>query len=125
MIESQLQKYLLNCQAQMAARPRIARQLRVALRRRCQSAYLFGSYGRGEQTIGSDVDLLIVAHTNRSESERFRDFLDIAQRFAPIDIIVYTPEEFENLKRFPTPFFAEIRRDLMVVSGPRKTRAQV
>ncbi|HRU06417.1 MAG TPA: nucleotidyltransferase domain-containing protein [Candidatus Brocadiia bacterium] len=64
---------------------------------------LFGSHARGQATADSDVDLLVV-----SEDFRGRDAFERAQlagnaeretirKFqVPLDVILMTPEEFEN-----------------------------
>jgi len=63
--------------------------------------YLFGSFARGDWLVDSDVDLIVV-------SPRFRG-LDFGKRYAILrkflppnrgfDILAYTPEEFEEVKR--------------------------
>jgi predicted nucleotidyltransferase len=56
---------------------------------------LFGSYARGEVTEDSDIDLLVVAKTSLSPSERYsavrRLLADVPASF---DIIVKTPQEY-------------------------------
>ena len=56
---------------------------------------LFGSYARGEVTKDSDIDLLVVANTSLSPSQRYsavrRLLADVPFSF---DIIVRTPEEY-------------------------------
>jgi predicted nucleotidyltransferase len=56
---------------------------------------LFGSYARGEVTKDSDIDLLVVAETSLTPSERYsavrRLLADVPAGF---DIIVKTPEEY-------------------------------
>lgn len=60
-----------------------------------QKVLLFGSYARGTVTTGSDIDLLVVAETSLSPSERYsavrRLLADVPAGF---DIIVKTPEEY-------------------------------
>ncbi len=63
--------------------------------------YLFGSYARGTWLSDSDLDLIIV-------SEKFRG-LKIHERYAltrnllpadiSVELLLYTPEEFEKLKK--------------------------
>lgn len=56
---------------------------------------LFGSYARGTQSADSDIDLLVVADTNLSPTQRYcavrRLLADVPCSF---DIIVRTPEEY-------------------------------
>jgi predicted nucleotidyltransferase len=56
---------------------------------------LFGSYAQGTQSEDSDIDLMVIANTSLSPSERYcavrRLLADVPCSF---DIIVKTPEEF-------------------------------
>lgn len=65
-----------------------------------RTAYLFGSWARGEADAFSDIDVIVVAPTERTPVERFRDYLPaIARAGVGVDLFVYTPEEFESLLR--------------------------
>lgn len=56
---------------------------------------LFGSYAQGTQSEDSDIDLMVIANTSLSPSERYcavrRLLADVPCSF---DIIVKTPEEY-------------------------------
>jgi predicted nucleotidyltransferase len=68
-------------------------------------AYLFGSWARGEADPFSDIDVIVVAPTERTPVERFRDYLTaIAAAGVGVDLFVYTPEEFETLVEEQRPF---------------------
>lgn len=87
--------------------------LRDALAGRVMAAYLFGSYAIGTQTPGSDVDLIIVADTDKSFVERAGDYFDLYDIACPIDILVYRPEEFERLTAAPTAgFWQDVCREM-------------
>ncbi|MBN1322689.1 MAG: nucleotidyltransferase domain-containing protein [Methanotrichaceae archaeon] len=60
---------------------------------------LFGSMARGEIHSGSDIDLIVVKETD----ERFLDRLDefYVDATEPMDVLVYTPEEYESMKWRP------------------------
>lgn len=80
--------------------------LRPLLRKQhAQTAYVFGSRARGTAHPDSDIDVIIVAETDLPAVERFRDYLP-AILAAPVgvDMFVYTPEEFERLRREERPF---------------------
>jgi predicted nucleotidyltransferase len=62
-------------------------------------AYLFGSRARGEEDELSDIDLIVVAQSARPFVERFRDFPEILDAPAGVDLLVYTPEEFRVQRR--------------------------
>ena len=76
----------------------VATRLRRALRNRCEHAFLFGSLARDEHTVHSDIDLCIVARTRAPFAERFQEFIDIVQKFAPMDLVVLTPSEFRAVQ---------------------------
>ena len=58
--------------------------------------YLFGSFSTLEYTDDSDIDLLIVAKTNLSFPSRPLLYAELLDVYAPMDILVYTPEEFSR-----------------------------
>ena len=61
--------------------------------------YLFGSCARGEDTEDSDIDLLLIKDTDLPRYERAREIgLLIRPRKYPLDLLIYTPGEFEELK---------------------------
>ena len=60
-----------------------------------EKVVLFGSYAQGTATQNSDIDLLVVAHTNLPVGERYGAIRRLLGDFpAGFDIIVETPEEF-------------------------------
>jgi predicted nucleotidyltransferase len=80
-------------------------RLSVALAGRAIEARFFGSYGTAEFGPDSDVDLMIVARTNKSFIERAFDYEDLLDILPSMDILVYTPEEFLALTGDPSPGF--------------------
>ena len=77
------------------------RRLLPLLRRhpRVRRVILFGSLAKGVVGLASDIDLIVVMET----SKRFLDRLDEIYRFlepkVALDLLVYTPEEFERMRR--------------------------
>jgi len=73
--------------------------LRPLLRQhRAKTAYLVGSWARGEADAWRDVDLIIVAPSSRPFAERFKDDLPaIIASPRPVELFVCTPEEFERM----------------------------
>ena len=60
---------------------------------------LFGSLARGDLHEGSDIDLIVVKNTDKKFLDRLDEFyLDASE---PLDILIYTPEEFEDMKERP------------------------
>jgi len=91
-----------------AAGRRISKQLgqllRQLLRYQPQRVYVFGSYAREEHDSLSDIDLVIVKETDKPFFERMREVLSCVEHKGPIDILVYTPSEFEHMKEVHNAF---------------------
>ncbi|MBF0360767.1 MAG: nucleotidyltransferase domain-containing protein [Oligoflexia bacterium] len=68
------------------------------LQGKAEKAYIFGSYAKGNYTVDSDLDLIIVCKTNLPFFERFTLFPKIFEWTNELDILIYTPEEFEKIK---------------------------
>ena len=63
-----------------------------------KSIILFGSRARGEELKGSDYDLIVVSERFRGLPflERLTMLYEIWDLDCDVDILVYTPEEFEK-----------------------------
>lgn len=75
---------------------------------------VFGSVARGTATRHSDLDIAVIADTDRRFVDRPLDFTDVHD-VAPIgiELLVYTPEEFDRNRR--RPFFRRIMQEGEVV----------
>jgi predicted nucleotidyltransferase len=60
---------------------------------------LFGSMARGEARDQSDIDLIVVKETDLKFLDRLDEFYDDARE--AMDVLVYTPQEFEEMKERP------------------------
>ncbi len=60
---------------------------------------LFGSLARGDARDHSDIDLIVVKETQMRYLDRLDEFYDDAGE--AMDILVYTPQEFEEMKERP------------------------
>jgi predicted nucleotidyltransferase len=67
---------------------------------------LFGSLATGEIGPWSDIDLVIVMKTDKPFIERLHTIRRLLQPRVATDLLVYTPEEFEQLAR-ERPFVRE------------------
>jgi predicted nucleotidyltransferase len=76
--------------------PELRRRLAPHLTR-ARKVILFGSAARGDADAGSDLDLIIVAHTARPFFERFKDFPGLYEVWPRIELLIYTPEEFAQM----------------------------
>jgi predicted nucleotidyltransferase len=78
--------------------------------------YLFGSWARGEEDELSDLDVVVIKDTSSS----FFDRLNEISRFLPaeiggLDILVYTPEEFETMQREGNAFAEMINEEARLI----------
>lgn len=85
---------------------------------------LFGSLARGTPGEESDIDLVVILD-KAGKAQSYRAMIsartDIAKRLRslrrkyPIDILVYTKEEWEDLKASGSSFIAKIEKEAMAV----------
>ena len=73
-----------------------------------EDVYLFGSLARGGLHEGSDIDLCIVGAF--PERLPYRILKIIKMTRLPIEPVVYTRQEFEQMKREGNPFVLEVLR---------------
>lgn len=65
-----------------------------------ERVYLFGSWARGEEDDLSDLDVVVIKRTTVPFFERLREVakaLPLAE--GAVDVLVYTPDEFEAMQR--------------------------
>ena len=73
---------------------------------------LFGSYARGDSSVGSDLDLLLVDESaTSSQSERLRHW-PLEQLPLSCDALVLTSAELESLLSNGSRMAQELKRDL-------------
>ncbi len=72
---------------------------------RVEAAYIFGSFGTPEFGRDSDVDMMLVARTDKPFLDRALGFPELYELAASLDLLVYTPEEFGSLIEDPSPGF--------------------
>ena len=60
---------------------------------------LFGSFCSGELSEWSDLDLVIIKETQAPFLDRIRQVLELLKPQVGVDVLVYTPGEFERLSR--------------------------
>lgn len=68
-------------------------------------ALLFGSLAEGSVGVSSDLDLILIAPTTETFPERCARFYRTLAPTVGMDLLVYTPEEFEVLRL--RPFFRQ------------------
>jgi predicted nucleotidyltransferase len=62
-----------------------------------QRVIVFGSFARGEVRAGSDLDVLVVHDDRRRFLDRLDAFYRRLQPRVALDLLVYTPEELEQM----------------------------
>jgi len=58
---------------------------------------LFGSAAQGEVHEWSDLDLVVIKRTDKPMLERIEEVLRLVRPKVGLDVLVYTPEEMEDL----------------------------
>ena len=74
---------------------------------------IFGSYAAGKANLFSDLDILVIMETDKSFLERMRELYSLLALPVDVDILCYTPEEFDGLKK--TPFMWRILSEEVVL----------
>ncbi len=78
---------------------------KIAVKFNPNKIILFGSYAAGNPTNDSDLDLLVIKETNRPRHKRSFDIQkSLIGSMIPIDILVYTTQEFEKEKKEKNSF---------------------
>lgn len=73
---------------------------------------LFGSWARGERSPQSDIDLLIIQESDLSRPQRYAQVRRLFWGMGvPMDILVYTPAEFDRFQSVPGSFTYTVARE--------------
>lgn len=65
-----------------------------------ERVYLFGSWARGEEDDLSDLDVVVIKRTTLPFFERLREVAKaLPLEAGGVDVLVYTPDEFEAMQR--------------------------
>jgi len=70
------------------------------------SIYLYGSFATGDIHEGSDIDLLIIGNFKERFIERIGLLMGLTN--LPIEPLIYTEEEFQDMLEQKNPFIEEI-----------------
>ena len=77
----------------------------LLIRNGVRAAWIFGSRARGTAVPESDIDVMIVARTDRAFVDRFKDYWPaLSETSLGVDMLIYTPEEFERMRSEERPF---------------------
>lgn len=76
---------------------------------------LFGSFARGDADFASDADLVLVEDTDRPFVERGMTHLPLFRLGVGMDLIVYTPAEYERLLSDGNPLVRRVAEEGKVI----------
>jgi len=76
---------------------------------------LFGSAARGDADEYSDIDIAVIKETSERFLDRLKSVYDLIQPRYALDVLVYTPKEFEKMRDAGNSFVEEILGDGIVV----------
>lgn len=83
-----------------------------------ERVYLIGSFARGQQDRDSDIDLLIIKDTTLPRHKRARELRKmIAPYKYPLDLLVYSRDEFEKEKNVIGTLAYQATREGIVLYG--------
>jgi predicted nucleotidyltransferase len=89
---------------------------RIAINFNPERIILFGSYANGIPDKGSDLDLLIIQETDLPMHKRGLDIrLSLIGTMIPIDVLVYTKKEFDEVKKKRFSFINSAIRNSKVI----------
>jgi uncharacterized protein len=78
----------------------------------------FGSYARDESGPGSDLDVILIADDDAPFEHRARGW-DLTGLPVPVDLLAYSPAEWQALMSRGDRFARMLRRDVVWVLDPR------
>jgi predicted nucleotidyltransferase len=78
---------------------------------RIQRVGYFGSYARGDWGVGSDLDVVVIVDETTEPFERRTIHWDTARIPVPVDVLVYTTDEWRRLEEAGQ--LSRIQRDLI------------
>ena len=80
-----------------------------------EKVILFGSVARGETDEFSDIDLIVIKDTEERFFQRLLDVTAYLPRDVTIDVLVYTPGEFEAMVKGGNPLIQQAMEEGQVL----------
>lgn len=72
----------------------------------------FGSYARGDWGVGSDLDIIVIVEKSEIPFDKRSAEWDTKEISVPVDLLVYTSEEYESLKASNSGFSRAIEKEV-------------
>lgn len=77
---------------------------------------LFGSSARGEIDEYSDLDLVVIKKTHKRFVKRLVEVANLIDSdVGKVDVFVYTPKEFEEMRKRENPFIEKVIKEGKIV----------
>ncbi|MFW6121784.1 MAG: nucleotidyltransferase family protein [Petrotogales bacterium] len=73
----------------------------------------FGSYARNDSGVGSDLDLVIIVKKTDKPFEKRSTEWDLSSLPVPVDLLIYTQEEWGKLKKENNQFIEKILKEII------------
>jgi predicted nucleotidyltransferase len=96
-------------------RRRIERVVECIKTKKPLKIFLFGSVARGDFTAHSDIDVVVVLESELDFFKRTLAVLEQCDVDFPIDILVYTPQEFERMQQNGNHFIRRVQKEGKVI----------
>ena len=91
---------------------KLARVVECLKRYNPEKIIIFGSYVRGEMDEYSDLDFVVIKKTGKRFLERLIEVAKLIDNdLGKVDVFVYTPKEFEEMKKRENPFIDTVIRE--------------
>ena len=78
---------------------------------------LFGSCARGDWHEGSDIDLIVVGDFREDFFSRINNILTLCDSDIPLEVLAYTPKEFEDMIKCRNYFIKQVLSEGKVLYG--------
>ena len=72
---------------------------------------LFGSAARGDYTAHSDIDIIVVMQSDKDFFHRTYEVIRHCESDIPLDLLVYTPQEFQSMIEHENPFISSVLKE--------------
>lgn len=72
----------------------------------------FGSYARGDWGVGSDLDIVVIVKSSEIPFDKRSIKWDTEGIPVPVDLLVYTEEEYKGLRISNSGFYRKIEREV-------------
>jgi predicted nucleotidyltransferase len=79
----------------------------------------FGSYASGRRDLFTDLDLIVIVETEKEFIRRTADLYQVLKSDVDLDLLVYTPEEFDRMKE--GRFLQKALQDRQVIYEKKRT----